>query len=234
MTSSTIRFYRGANAPPAPIAFDVDLTGSTIELEIVPVHGAAPIVFSSAGESPELALDPPSRVLLSYTDAFVAALPAGMVALWQAFQISGEGRRRIGAGKVWVGADGDWMEGAGASVEVPGVQGPPGAAGEPLILVVSDTLDIGLGGWWVTRDYHGPATFDYLRAEMLMGVAAGVTLSVRKNGSLVRGPLPIGDTPTLVTDLGLVLAAGDQVSVHREGGMMTAPWLMLVQIDGRI
>lgn len=128
MSSSTIRFYRGANAPPVPISFggDVDLTGSAVQLEIVPVPGAAPVVFSSAAPSPQVTLDPPSRVLLSYTDAFVASLPARDVARWQAFRVVGGVRERIGAGKVWVGGDGDWMEDAGASVEVPGVMGPPG------------------------------------------------------------------------------------------------------------
>lgn len=128
MTSSTIRLYRGANAPPVPISFDgdVDLTGSTVQLEIVPVRGATPVVFSSAAPSPQLTLDLPARVLLSYTDAFVASLPAGKVALWQAFRVLGSARERIGAGKVWVGGDGDWAEDAGASVEVPGLMGPPG------------------------------------------------------------------------------------------------------------
>lgn len=115
-----------------------------------------------------------------------------------------------------------------------GVQGLPGAPGEPLALVVSDTTDIGLGGWWVTRDYHGDATCDYLRAEMLVGEADGVTLAVRKNGTTIRSGIALGAGVTIITDLGLVLAEGDQVSVHREGGgTLTGPWMMLVQIDGR-
>lgn len=128
MTSSTIRFYRGANAPPVPITLggDVDLTGSTVELEIVSVPGATPAVFSSAGPSPQVTIDPPRRILLSYTDAFVAGLPARDVARWQAFRVVGSVRERIGAGKVWIGGDGDWAEDAGASVEVPGLMGPPG------------------------------------------------------------------------------------------------------------
>ena len=115
-----------------------------------------------------------------------------------------------------------------------GVQGLPGAPGEPLVLVVSDTTDIGLGGWWVTRDYHGAATCDYLRAEMLVGEADGVTLAVRNNGTTIRSDIALGAGVTIITDLGLVLAEGDQVSVHREGGgTLTGPWMMLVQIDGR-
>ena len=260
MASSTIRFYRGANAPPVPITLsgDVDLTGSTVQLEIVPAPGAAPVVFSSAAPSPQVTIDPPRRILLSYTDAFVAGLPARDVARWQAFRVVGSVRERIGAGKVWVGGDGDWMEDAGASVEVPGLMGPPGvqgppgeegapgvqgppgvqgapgAAGEPLVLVVSDALDTGPGGWWVARDYHGSATCQYLRAEMLVGTATGVTLSVHKNGAPVRTGIALGTGPTVITDLGLVLAKGDQVSVQREiGGTLTGPWVMVVQIDGR-
>ena len=115
-----------------------------------------------------------------------------------------------------------------------GVQGLPGAPGEPLALVVSDTTDIGLGGWWVARDYHGAATCDYLRAEMLVGEADGVTLAVRKNGTTIRSGIALGAGVTIITDLGLVLAEGDQVSVHRVGGgTLTGPWVMLVQIDGR-
>ena len=115
-----------------------------------------------------------------------------------------------------------------------GVQGIPGAPGEPLVLVVSDMTDIGLGGWWAARDYHGAATCDYLRAEMLVGEADGVTLSVRKNGATVRSGIPLGAGTTIITDLGLVLAEEDQVSVHRVGGgTLTGPWVMLVQIDGR-
>ena len=115
-----------------------------------------------------------------------------------------------------------------------GVQGLPGAPGEPLVLVVSDTTDIGLGGWWVARDYHGAATCDYLRAEMLVGEADGVTLAVRKNGATVRSGIALGAGVTTITDLGLVLAEGDQVSVHREGGgTLAGPWVMMVQIDGR-
>jgi hypothetical protein len=115
-----------------------------------------------------------------------------------------------------------------------GVQGLPGAPGEPLALVVSDTTDIGLGGWWVARDYHGAATCDYLRAEMLVGEADAVTLAVRKNGATVRSGIALGAGVTVITDLGLVLAEGDQVSVHRVGGgTLTGPWMMLVQIDGR-
>ncbi|UOK70201.1 hypothetical protein [Ancylobacter polymorphus] len=115
-----------------------------------------------------------------------------------------------------------------------GAQGTPGAPGEPLVLVVSDTVDTGLGGWWVTRDYHAAATCQYLRAEMLVGTATGVTLAVRKNGTTVRSGIALGAGVTTITDLGLVLAKGDQVSVHREGGgTLTGPWVMLVQIDGR-
>ena len=115
-----------------------------------------------------------------------------------------------------------------------GEQGLPGAPGEPLVLVVSDTTDTGLGGWWVTRDYHGAATCDYLRTEMLVGEADGVTLALRKNGATVRSGIALGAGVTVITDLGLVLAEGDQVSVHRVGGgTLTGPWMMLVQIDGR-
>ncbi|WP_371346215.1 hypothetical protein [Ancylobacter sp. IITR112] len=249
MTSSTIRLYRGANAPPVPITFlgDIDLTGSVVEVEIVPVPGAAATVFSSAGGAAALSIDPPARVLLTYTDAFVSSLPAGRVALWQAYRVLAGARERIGAGKVWVGGDGDWMEDAGVSVEVPGVMGPPGgpgpqgepgaagAPGEPLLLVVSDATDIGPGGWWIARDYHAAATVTHLRAEMLLGTADGVSITVERNGVTVAGPYAVhGSAPTLVTGLALVLAAGDAVSVHRApGGTITGPWMMLVQLDGR-
>lgn len=254
MTSSTIRLYRGANAPPVPITFlgDIDLTGSVVEVEIVPARDATPVVFSSAGVGAAVTLDPPRRVLIAYTETFVGNLPITPPPLWQAFRVLGGARERIGAGRVWVGGDGDWAEDAGASVEVPGergppgvqgapgvqgppgVQGAPGAAGEPLVLVVSDALDTGPGGWWVARDYHGAATCQYLRAEMLVGTATGVTLSVHKNGAPVRSGIALGAGPTVITDLGLVLAKGDQVSVQREiGGTLTGPWVMVVQIDGR-
>lgn len=115
-----------------------------------------------------------------------------------------------------------------------GDKGDTGAPGEPLVLVVSDTTDIGLGGWWLVRDYHGAATFNYLRVEMLVGTATDVTLAVRKNGTTVRSGIALGAGVTTITDLGLVLAKSDQVSVHREGGgTLTGPWVMLVQIDGR-
>lgn len=144
MASSTIRFYRGANAPPVPITLsgDVDLTGSTVQLEIVPAPGAAPVVFSSAAPSPQVTIDPPRRILLSYTDAFVAGLPARDVARWQAFRVVGSVRERIGAGKVWVGGDGDWMEDAGASVEVPGLMGPPGEATPEFLAAYETVTDI--------------------------------------------------------------------------------------------
>lgn len=140
------------------------------------------------------------------------------------------------------GQPADVVLGPGSTPEEPklafslpaGAQGPPGAPGEPLVLVVSDTVDTGLGGWWVTRDYHAAATCQYLRAEMLVGTATGVTLAVRKNGATVRSGIALGAGVTTITDLGLVLAKGDQVSVHREGGgTLTGPWVMLVQIDGR-
>lgn len=128
MTSSTLRLYRGANAPPVPITFDIDLTGSTVEIEIVPAPGAAAAVFSTAGGSPQVMLDPPHRALLSYTDDFVDLLPTRDIARWQAFMVDGADRRRIGAGKVWVGGDGEWAEDVGASIEVPGLPGPPGTS----------------------------------------------------------------------------------------------------------
>lgn len=117
-----------------------------------------------------------------------------------------------------------------------GPQGPAGAPGEPIIAMIRDEQDVGEGGWWVARDYHGPAVMNYLRAEVLLGTVSGVTLSIRLNGVLVRDGIMLSDTaPIILTDLGLVLAVGDAVSVHREGGTVgPGPWLAMVQIDGRV
>lgn len=115
-----------------------------------------------------------------------------------------------------------------------GVQGLPGAPGEPLVLAVSDATDIEPGGWWATRDYHGVATFTRLRAEMLAGAAAGVSLYIEKNGLPFAGPYALSSAaPTIITGLTLALAPGDNVSAYRVGGTLTGPWLMLLQLDGR-
>lgn len=117
-----------------------------------------------------------------------------------------------------------------------GPQGPAGAPGEPIMAVIGDDTDIGAGGWWVTRDYHAAATMNYLRVEVLAGAVEGVTLSLRRNGVLVRDGIALSDaSPTILTDLGLALSRGDAVSVHREAGgsFGPGPWLVMIQIDGR-
>lgn len=161
-----------------------------------------------------------------------AAVASGTRRVLQIADWTGGGGDKPAIGQ-YLGSDGlvDDIEDA---TDIRGATGSPGAPGEPLALVVSDMLDTGPGGWWIARDYHGAATFPYLRAEMLVGTATGVTLSVRKNGTAIRSGIALGSGATIITDLGLVLAKGDQVSVQREsGGTLTGPWVMLVQIDGR-
>lgn len=113
--------------------------------------------------------------------------------------------------------------------------GPPGVPGEPLTAMIGDVVDPGPGGWWLTPDYHGSASFNYLRLELLSGEATGVEMELRKNGLIVRDGLMLSSTPTTVTDLAMTLAAGESVSVHRSfGGEITGPWLAAIQIDGRL
>ncbi|GHE69826.1 hypothetical protein GCM10019059_31920 [Camelimonas fluminis] len=138
------------------------------------------------------------------------------------------------------GANVEWKTSSASSwntlmplTAIKGDKGDPGAPGEPLLVTISDQNDIGPGGWWITRDYHGPATLQYLRAEMLAGTANDVTINVRKNGVLHRGGIALSSAATIITDLALTLAKGDNVSVHRGGGTITGPWLAAIQIDGR-
>lgn len=116
-----------------------------------------------------------------------------------------------------------------------GDQGPPGAAGEPLIATINDQDDTGSGGWWIVRDYHAAASFAHLRIEMLVGEMHGADLYLRHNDDPFLGPIAFDsdDPPIVQTGLGLVLAPGDSVSLWRLGGTASGPWLMLAQIDGR-
>lgn len=142
--------------------------------------------------------------------------------------------RRDGANIEWKQADQVTWTQLVPLLDIKGDQGTPGAPGEPLLAVIGDQTDTGLGGWWITRDYHGVASCNYLRAEVLAGDVAGVTMRIMHNGVLHRGSIPLSSAgPTIITDLGLLLAKGDRVSVHRDSGIITGPWLIAVQIDGR-
>lgn len=116
-----------------------------------------------------------------------------------------------------------------------GGPGPAGAPGEPVQAMIGDRIDVGAGGWWLVRDYHGVATLRHLRAELIAGSASGVTLNLRKNGAMVRDGISLSDAaPYLASDLLIELAPGDALTVHRSpGGTIHGPWLALIQIDGR-
>lgn len=128
MDVSTLPLYRGANAPPVPITFDVDLTGSIVEIEITAAPGRPAMLLSTAAEG-GLVLDPPHRVLVTHDPDLVAALPDGCVARGDIFRRLGAAREKIGALRVHVRGAGEFGDGEGVSIAVPGIQGPPGSDG---------------------------------------------------------------------------------------------------------
>lgn len=234
LSSPVIYIKRGGNAPPVTITFnDAVLTGSAVEMVLTPTNGAPAVTIST--DDDELALSLPSSVVWTYSEDRADGLPSGARTLVDFWRVLGDVREAIGSGVVHVLKAGEAPPSESISITVPGMQGPPGAAGEPLLLVVSDATDIDPGGWWLTNDYHASGTFSYLRAEMLLGTADGVSLTIERNGVPFGAAISLDDAaPTIVTDLGLSLAEGDSVSVHRaSGGTITGPWMMLVQIDGR-
>ncbi|MBS9476250.1 hypothetical protein [Ancylobacter radicis] len=128
MTDFTITLYRSTDDPPRTVRFDgLDTTGKGLELVIQPKNKMR-ITLSTADET--LAkTDDEDGFVLSYTKDFVAGLPLGLNTTCDVFLVNeNETERKLAAGVIKVGGEGEFFDAAEATVYVAGPQGITGAS----------------------------------------------------------------------------------------------------------
>lgn len=127
MSATIIKLHRKTNAPTRRLVFDgLDLTGSSILIELTPSYGP-PVTVST--ETGELVIDGTDAVIWTYDEAFVAALPLGLRTKFDLFRTIGDDTDKLTAGMVQVLGPGEIDAGGDVVVQVPGPQGPKGDTG---------------------------------------------------------------------------------------------------------
>lgn len=124
MDASTIYLHRETNAPSVPLVFvGASLPGSEVEIVLTPKPTGVTVRLSTmAGD---IVIIDNERLILTYDEALVAALPLGLCTTWDAYQINGEVRRHLRGGMVKVLGAGESAPGGDVTVQVPGLPGPP-------------------------------------------------------------------------------------------------------------
>lgn len=129
MALPNLILYRRANAPAVRIVLeDVDLTGSTVQLDVTPKTTGVTTTFATGGAG--LTISGTNTVIWTYSEDDAEALPLGDWTAFDIYRLIGETREKIGAGTVRVNGVGGFEQQAPVFVEVPGVQGPKGDTGD--------------------------------------------------------------------------------------------------------
>lgn len=129
MAVTDLTVYRGANAPAVMLRLpDVDLTGSTIEIEVTWARGS--LLLSSADGDLDLEIDEDgSTVSWPYSIEQSEDIPIGRLTNFDVFRIIGDTREKLGAGKITGVGQGAFPDASAVTLQVPGPQGPPGSDG---------------------------------------------------------------------------------------------------------
>lgn len=112
---------------------------------------------------------------------------------------------------------------------IEGVEGPPGASGEPLVANIMSGDGVAEGSYLLAAWVHAAATLTRLKATVQVGTGTA-QIAVLVNGSPKLGPYVVSAGAVLSEEISLVLAQDDRVEVAVLTVSGDVKWLM-VQMD---
>lgn len=135
-----IPMYPGEDGLAATIRFEgMNFAGLDLELEVRPKGRGQPLILST--DAGGLALDLPDGIVVSYGADLIALLPEGRQTTLDLFTVAGLTRKKIAAGHITIGNAGSLIDASVMTIEVAGIQGPEGPAGQGLNVILVEHAD---------------------------------------------------------------------------------------------